>query len=197
MNTTRKTILAALLLTAVGGAALARGPGDMMGGGMMGGMDEGMGPMAQFDFAALDTDKDGKITQAEMTAWRAAQVVGVDADKDGKLSADELKAMNMARMEERAANMATQMIARLDVDGDGLLGVEEMAARPGPAMMFDRIDADGDGAVTQEEVDAARAAMAEMRGQGMGGQGMGEGRGMMGEGHGHGGRMRGWFFGNE
>ncbi|MBC2837091.1 EF-hand domain-containing protein [Gemmobacter straminiformis] len=163
---------------------------------------EGMGPMAQFDFAAIDADKDGKITQAEMTAWRASQVIGVDADKDGKLSADELKAMHMARMEERAANMATQMIERLDVDGDGLLGVEEMAARPGPAMMFDRIDADGDGAVTQEEVDAARAAMAEMRGQGMGeGRGMGEGMGRgMGAGHGMGeghGRMRGWFFGNE
>lgn len=195
MSMTKRTVFAALLVSALGGAALAQeGPmGGMMGGGMgdgpMGGpMMEG-GPFGGFDFAAVDADKDGKITEAEMQAWRAAQVAGVDADKDGKLSADELKAMQMARMEERAANMASKMVERMDADGDGLLSAAELAARPGPAMMFDRLDADGDGAVTEAEIDAARAEMMDR----MGGPDGHEGRG----GHGHGGRMRGWFFGNE
>lgn len=196
MSMTKRTVFAALLVSALGGAALAQdAPEGMMGGGMMGEgpmggrMMEG-GPFGGFDFAAVDTDKDGKITQAEMQAWRAAEVAGVDADKDGKLSADELKAMQMKRMEERATDMATKMVERMDADGDGLLSAAELAARPGPAMMFDRIDADGDGAVTEEEIAAARAAMMDRVGEGHG-RGRGEGR----DGHGHG--MRGWFFGNE
>ena len=50
----------------------------------------------------------------------------------------------------------------------GMLSAAEMAARPGPEMMFDRIDANKDGAVTQEEVDAARKAMHEKHGKGHG-----------------------------
>ncbi len=197
MNTTGKTIFAALMLSVVGGAALARGAGDMSGMGMggagiggagMGGMgDEGMGPMAMFDFAAVDADKDGKITEAELQAHRAAEVAGIDADKDGKISADELKAMHMARMEDRATEMSTRMIERMDSDGDGLLTVAEMAARPAPVRMFGMIDADGDGAVTEAEIAAAQEKMTEMRGSGEGGRGEG----------GHRGRHHGWFFGGD
>ena len=74
MSMTKRTVFAALLVSALGGAALAQeGPmGGMMGGGMgdgpMGGpMMEG-GPFGGFDFAAVDADKDGKITEAEMQA---------------------------------------------------------------------------------------------------------------------------------
>lgn len=177
------SVLAALLASAVGVAAYARGPGDMMGD-MMGGED-GMGPMAAFDFAAVDADKDGKITEAEMQAWRAAEAAKIDADKDGKLSTDELTAMHMARMQERAADMAGRMVTALDSDGDGLLSAAEMAARPMPAMLFGKLDADGDGAVTEAEIAAARDRMAEMRD----GEGRGPGR------HGRGGH--GWMFWNQ
>lgn len=191
MNTTGKTILAALMLTVAGGAAFARGAGDRTGdgAGMMGGMMEGdgMGPMAAFDFAAADADKDGKITQAEMAALRAAEVAGIDADKDGKISTAELKAMHMARMEARATRMADEMVARMDSDGDGALTAAEMAARPAMPWLFDMIDADGDGAVTEAEIADARARMEER----MGGNGDGEGKG------GHGGHHRGWFFGGD
>lgn len=176
-----QTVLTALALAALTGvsfssAALAdRGPkGDMeMGGpGMGDGMGPGMGP--RFDFAAVDADKDGKVTEAELTAWRAAEAVKIDANKDGKLSAEELAAARLADMTARATEMATRMVAKLDTDGDGLLTAAEMAARPGPARLFDRADADGDGAVTQAELDAMRA-------EGPGGDG--EGRGHHG-GHG-------------
>ena len=180
-----KTILTALALAAVTGAAFSsaalaeRGPMGGMEMGMGDGMGMGMGMDRgpRFDFAAIDADKDSKVTEAELTAWRAAEAAKVDANKDGKLSAEELAAARVAEMTTRANEMAAQMVANLDTDGDGLLTAAELAARPGPAMMFDRADADGDGAVTQAELDALRA----------------EGPGGMGEGRGHHGG-HGWRF---
>ena len=194
--TKNRTGLVMLALAAVTGATLSTAAlADRMGDGPMGmpGMDGPMGMegpgfgLGKIDFAAVDTDKDGKITAAEMEAYRAAEVAGVDADKDGKLSATELSAMHMARMQAMADDMAAKMVERLDADGDGLLTAAEMMARPVPDRMFGMADADGDGALTQEEIDAARAQMAEMRqGRGPGGRGDGEGRG-----HGR------WFFDND
>lgn len=174
-----RNVLTALALAAVTGAAFSsaaladRGPkGDMQG------MEMG-GPGPRFDFAAVDADKDGKVTEAELTAWRAAEATKIDANKDGKLSAEELTAARVAEMTTRATEMATRMVADLDTDGDGLLTAAEMAARPGPARMFEHADADGDGAVTQAELDAMRAE---------GPRGGGEGRGHGGKG-GHGWRF--------
>ena len=183
----KRNVLTVLALAAVTGAALSTAAmadrGDMGMGGPGGGM--GMGP-APLDFAAMDADKDGKLTQAEIDAFRAAEVTAVDADKDGKLSADELSAMVQARMAARATEMVSRMIERHDADGDGLLTAAEFATRPAPDHLFEMADADGDGALTQDELDAARDQMAEMRGPG-------EGRG---HGRGHGGWGR-WFGGPE
>jgi hypothetical protein len=101
-------------------------------------------------------------------------------------------------MTEMANDRAARMVERMDVDGDGLISVEEMAARPGPEMIFERIDVDGDGSVTKAEVEAAQARMAEGRGGRHGDhRGPGEGRGH-GEGRGgpDGGWMRGWWGGD-
>lgn len=154
--------------------------GDMTGGGMGHGMAGG-GTM--FDFAAVDADGDGRITEAELQAWRAAQIAGLDADGNGLISEAELTAQITARMAERAAKMAKARIAAHDADGDGSLSAAELAAPPLPMRLFDRVDADGDGAITQAELDAARERMQEHRG----------------DGHGRGGRMRhgGWFGGGD
>ena len=125
-------------------------------------------PHGGFDFATLDTDKDGKVTKAEVEAFRAAKVKEMDANGDGKISADEMSAPRIAAVTERIKTRSADMIKKLDTDGDGQLSAAEMAARPGPEMLFDRIDANKDGAVTQEEVDAARKAMHEKHGKGHG-----------------------------
>ena len=157
---TRNRTLTAAAIAAVAAAALgtaypaiARGPG---GPAMFGG-----GPMQMLDFATLDTDKDGKITKAELDARRQAAVAETDANKDGKLSVDELTAQEVRLMTEGAKAHAARMIADFDADGDGLLSAAELAARPMPARLFARIDTDGDGAISQAEADTARDRMAE------------------------------------
>lgn len=131
------------------------GFGPMQGGGMMGhGAMMGMGPGAAIDFAAADTDKDGKLTQAELSAWQQAQVAGIDADKDGKLSVEEIAAFHMARVKDGIETHAKDMVARLDSDGDGLLSASELLARPMAAPAFSALDRNGDGVLTEDELQA-------------------------------------------
>lgn len=148
--------LAGLVLAALGTAALAdrRGPEGM----------RGMGPFAAFDFAEADADADGRLTEAELTAWRAGRVAALDSNADGLLSADEIKAGHVARAEARATEMAERMLAAHDTDGDGLLSVAEIGAPPLPARLFARLDADGDGAITEAELDAMKGRMAHRGG---------------------------------
>lgn len=165
------TVLAATLST----AALAErgGPGRMGG-------DMGPGAFALNQFDDIDGDKDGKITQAELEAYRTGRVTALDGNGDGKISLDELKAQHMARIEERATEMATRMMERMDSDGDGQLTAAELAVPAPPAQMigrvFDRLDTDGDDAVSRAEVEAAQQRMAEGHG-GAQGEGRGHGRG--------------------
>ncbi|MCR9072988.1 MAG: calcium-binding protein [Alphaproteobacteria bacterium] len=100
-------------------------------------------------FQEIDTDKDGKITGAEIDAFRAARFAAADANGDGKLSVEEMQA---ARSEQRKERFG-RMIARLDKDGDGQLSAAEMPKR-GDRLM--KLDKDGDGAVSLEEMKAAK-----------------------------------------
>ncbi|NIY78201.1 calcium-binding protein [Celeribacter sp. HF31] len=157
----RKTLISAVALVAVLGGtfgAYAAGYGSQGWGpqerGMRGQMQQmgGMSPFGpNFDFATVDADEDGKITQDEIDAFRAARFAEVDANGDGTVDADELfahqEAQRVARMQARAASM----IENRDGDGDGLLSAEEMQG-PRAGTMFSRLDRDGDGAVSQEEL---------------------------------------------
>lgn len=160
--------LVALAVALTAGAAVA----DR--GARMGGM--GM-PMQALDFAAVDTDADGKISPVELTAWRAAQAQAVDTDGDGLISVEELAAMHLRAATERATEHATRMMAARDTDGDGKLSASEMALGPVPARLFERLDTDGDDAISEAELTAARDRMAEHRGGRGHGHERGEGRG--------------------
>lgn len=159
----RSTILTSLLAA----AALIGTTATTMAEARMSGMGQGtpMGGMAaEFDFAEADADKDGKVTEAELRAWRAARAAALDADGDGKISEAELAASSLRGAEARATRRAQQMIARFDADGDGALSAAELLA--GGRMQgafFDRIDRDGDGAVTEAELAQARERMMQRR----------------------------------
>ena len=170
--------LVAVLVGGLGSAAMAD---RMREGGPMGGMMM-QGPFGgpEFDFDAVDADKDGKITPEEFKAHRAAALAAVDADKDGKITAEELTAHHMRRAEAMAKARAPEMLKDMDADGDGVVTVTELQAS-GPQMrakMLRRIDTDGDGAVSKAELEAMQARMAE------GGH---EGKRGGKRGHGHGG----------
>jgi Ca2+-binding EF-hand superfamily protein len=112
-------------------------------------------PAPMFDFAAIDSDKDGSITKEEMAAYHAAQIALADTDKDGFLSPAELAAHHQAAMAGRGEDRAARMIKRLDSDGDGALSLAE--AQEGPnARMFARLDRDDDGVISADEATNAK-----------------------------------------
>ena len=160
-NLTPKTLsmvaLAGLTAAALTTAAMAeRGPGPIDG-------PEGHGPFSMQNFDLIDADKDGKITQVEIDAFRKAEVASADANSDGFMTADELAAMHLKQLTARAQDMAAKMVERLDADSDGKLSAAEMAARPMPDKLFARVDTDADGAITKDEAQAAADRMADMR----------------------------------
>lgn len=167
MTLSRKTGISAALAVALAvalAAAAATLPVMTQARGMPG-IGDGPGMMPDFD--QFDADKDGKVTEAEVAAFRTNMVAGADADKDGLLSVEELTAHEVKMIEAMAARHAARRIADQDANGDGKLSAEEMLAAPMPAAIFARMDADGDGAVTEAEFDEARAEMQE-NGRGMG-----------------------------
>lgn len=145
-----------------------------------GGPMGGRSAMMMEDFDAIDADKDAKVTEAEIAAYRAARFAAADADKDGLLSAEELAAMHQAQEQTRLAQRTAKMIEHLDADSDGLLSADELAAMSERKTPFERADADNDGAITKAEIEAAMEEHGDNR------HGHGKGRG-------HG---KGWWGGN-
>lgn len=130
------------------------------------------GRMAQFQRAdpllqALDTDKNGELSAAEIAAAPTA-LKTLDKNGDGKLSADEVRPPQPEgeRGGPRANNNA-EAVARLmanDKNGDGKLSADEMPERMKGIVA--RADADKDGFATKEEITQALNAQGGGRGPG-------------------------------
>jgi Ca2+-binding EF-hand superfamily protein len=124
MNRTLLAAFGAASFLAVAGVAFAQGgPGAML--------------------LAADANHDGKVTKAEMQAYREATFVKLDVNKDGFLTPDELGAR-------------AQMAMRNDKNGDGKLDKAEFTD---VTRMFGFLDKNGDGVIDQSEI----SAMAAMR----------------------------------
>jgi Ca2+-binding EF-hand superfamily protein len=122
------------------------------------------GPGLAEMFAAIDADKDGKVTQEELAAHRAAMFAAADTNGDGTLSTDELAARELARFNERMPERTARMLDRMDANGDGSLSPDEIGRGPMEAR-FARIDTDNDGAISAAEAEAAAERFAEHRGK--------------------------------
>lgn len=180
--------IAGIGLLASAAVTLAAVPATARGG--FGGMDGGpRGPLVA-DFATLDVDGNGQITEEDLLAGHAARIAEADTDGSGTLSADEIAAQIVARAEanaapwaERVADRADQMAARMiearDTDGDGVLSADEFGPEKGFGRLIDRFDTDDDNAISQAEYDEAKAEMAQHRGRGPGGHGGPRGHGGM------------------
>lgn len=106
----------------------------------------------QIEFSEIDTDSDGKITQAEMDAHRQARFDAMDTNSDGSLSTEELLAAREGAKEKRMA----RMIQRMDANNDGVLTVDEMGPKGDKGDMFAKLDTDGDGAISEEEMNSRK-----------------------------------------
>ena len=110
-----------------------------------------------FDFETIDTDGNGEITQAEITAFEAARFAEADANGDGLLSKEELVAQIEARSNdaraERLERGVDRMMSHLDADEDGSISLEERQSNERSAKMFDRLDADDSGTISEQEAE--------------------------------------------
>ncbi len=143
----------ALMGAAFASGALAqegpRGPGDR-------------GAMLLEMFDGIDTDADGKLTEAELEAHRAAMFTAADANSDGMLNAEEVSAQHLARFTESLADRTAKMIENRDNNGDGSLSLDEVEEGPGQRH-FARLDSDNDGAISKAEAEAAMENMGKRK----------------------------------
>ncbi len=168
MSATMKTTVTAFALL---GTVLASGLASSAQAQMGPGDGDGRGPMLAEMFASIDTDGDGKLTEAELEAHRAAMFTAADTNSDGALSAEELSARQLARFTETLPDRSARMIENRDNNGDGSLSLDE--ADEGPGMRnFARLDTDNDGAISLAEAEAAGERMGKRKHR----------KGMMGEG---------------
>lgn len=169
----RKTMIASMALVAVLGTAMGASAH-----GFGGGKGEGRGPGAmgprgpQVIFSEMDANDDGKVTQEEIDAFKAARFAEIDTDGNGIVSAEELAAHHETKQADRMKDRAGRMLERLDTDGDGGLSAEELAAGPEKGLI-ERLDTDGDGAVSEEELAEMKQRFMDKRGGGMGKPGEG------------------------
>jgi Ca2+-binding EF-hand superfamily protein len=186
-------LLLGTAVTLAAAPASARGP---IGGGMAGpGGFGARGGLFATDFAELDVNGDGLITEEDLLARAEARFAEVDADGSGALDASELAAGAQARVEARMQNenrrprgfdletvgtrMAERMIEARDSDDDGVLSLAELGPDKGFGRVIDRFDTDDDNAISQAEFDAAKAEIGERHARG-GGHGMRGGHGPQG-----------------
>jgi Ca2+-binding EF-hand superfamily protein len=144
--------LAAMIAASLSTAAVAR--------------EHGQGRGFEMNFEEMDANKDGKVTEAEIQAYRTAKLTALDVNKDGEFSAEELAAMGEQRKADRAAKRVERMIEMRDTDGNGTLSLAELTAERPRQTMFERLDTDKDGAISKAEADAAKERFAEHRGEG-------------------------------
>jgi len=117
-------------------------------------------------FGVLDSNKDGSVDKAEVSAaqTRAMQQAAAqqqqrlandfkkfDTNKDNQLSLAEFKAIAPPI---RNSESADQTLAKLDSNKDGRISAQEFRAPQLAA--FDRTDANKDGTITPQEAQAAR-----------------------------------------
>ncbi len=105
----------------------------------------GGGEMMQTLMIAIDADKSGSITQAEIDTFRAAKLALTDTSKDGALNLDEFAAAynNMLK------NRMVDAFQNLDDDGNGSITTAELDARFGSVVAS--MDRNGDGALSQAD----------------------------------------------
>ncbi|WP_173119655.1 EF-hand domain-containing protein [Pseudaquabacterium terrae] len=115
---------------------------------------------APAEFAAMDADRDGRLTPAEHAAAAAKMFAAMDANHDQRITAAEMQAATkrLTGRAPRAKDLsAAEKIKVIDTDGDGVLSAAEHAG--GSRSMFVAMDTDKDGYLSRGEFVAGHAQM--------------------------------------
>ncbi len=144
---------------------------------------------------ALDADRDGVLSAAELEGASAA-LLKLDANGDGQITRDEIRPAGRGPVDgvcppegPRRGNAQGQaqrpplppVLAAVDVNQDGVLSADEIAAAPAALMT---LDANQDGVLTRDELRPADRGQGQGRGRGFGGpRGPGNGGGPRGPRH--------------
>ena len=154
MRTKTKTLTAIAIAAALGGTALAGasyaghrdGGSDGRHGHGLSFLDKGQLAVSAMEmFDAIDTDGDGKLTQAEVDRLRNDRHTAHDANGDGNLSLEEFAGL----WHETTRPLTVRAFQMLDTDGDAVVSRAEYD-RP-LADIVERLDRDGDGGLSMED----------------------------------------------
>jgi Ca2+-binding EF-hand superfamily protein len=118
----------------------------------------------QARFEAIDSNRDGKLSYAEIqnNPMHRARFDKADANRDGALTIDEMRQAqqnNKNARHERKGQMR-EKLQRLDANQDRALTRAEIGNEmPQLLENFDIFDGNNDGKITREEMQIARKAM--------------------------------------
>ncbi|TNE41801.1 MAG: signal transduction protein [Sphingomonadales bacterium] len=99
-----------------------------------------------------DANRDGKVSRAELTAYRKQQWARIDRNGDGYFSKDDLPRFAQGKWE---TGRPAEVRRLYDSNGDGRVSQAEFVN--GPTVAFDMADANRDNIVTRDELDSAIA----------------------------------------
>lgn len=129
----------------------------------------GPGKHRMADPMRADTNKDGYIDRNEAAQYPrlASSFDAIDSNKDGLLTKAEIDAFIAKKRAEHASGAGKPgaghahgrgegMFARFDTNGDGFIDRTEAANRPRLAQNFDAIDSNRDGRLSKDELRAWR-----------------------------------------
>ncbi len=101
----------------------------------------------------MDTNADGKVSSAEHQTAASMKFDKADANKDGILTQGELTGFMMeskGKPEMKAAQKSESKVLEFDSNSDGSLSRQEFT--DGSAAKFTRMDANSDGSLTMAEM---------------------------------------------
>ncbi len=110
-------------------------------------------------FSKMDTNRDGRLTQSEISAAYTSRFYRIDTNRDGYISISEMRAHEEAKRAARRERRLQRKMKRLDTDGNGVISRSEYDARPKSRLQ--RMDTNRDGFITRAEYDAAKAKRRE------------------------------------
>ncbi|WP_160060908.1 EF-hand domain-containing protein [Psychromonas sp. L1A2] len=109
----------------------------------------------KLDFAAIDTNNDSQITKDEAKGRLSKHFDKIDSDKNGVITQAELSEMQkMHKGKGHKKGNKEVSFAKLDVNSDGVITKDETKGRL--AKHFDKVDTDANGSITSAEFELVK-----------------------------------------